>query len=258
MAADLQKLYANLEGKVVENTKLYEDLQHSHQELLSAQAELVRKTRMAAVGETAAAVAHETRNPLGALTNCVQLLRKNPDLTGEDRELLEIIQNESQRLNRIVSDFLAFGRPRPPQFQEVNLNELIDETLAPIQRDGHCPSSIVFFRQFDSTLPMVWVDRDQLRQVFWNLFLNAIQAMGEKGEFHVETRRHNSNAEILVRDTGPGIAESVLPTIFEPFRSTKRGGTGLGLAIVRRILEEHGGQITVDSSEKGETCFIVA
>ena len=257
MAADLQKLYANLEGKVVENTKLYQDLQQSHQELLSAQAELVRKTRMAAVGETAAAVAHETRNPLGALTNCVQLLRKNPDLTGEDRELLEIIQNESQRLNRIVSDFLAFGRPRPPQFQLVNLHELIDETLVPIQRDGHCPPSIIFFRQFDSTLPMVWVDRDQLRQVFWNLFLNAIQAMGEKGELRLETRRHNSNAEILVRDTGPGIAESVLPTIFEPFRSTKRSGTGLGLAIVRRILEEHGGQITVDSSQKVGTCFVL-
>ncbi|MFQ5684528.1 MAG: ATP-binding protein [Candidatus Binatia bacterium] len=258
MAADLQELYANLEGKVVENTKLYQDLQQSHQELLSAQAELVRKTRMAAVGETAAAVAHETRNPLGALTNCVQLLRKNPDLTGEDRELLEIIQNESQRLNRIVSDFLAFGRPRPPQFQEVNLHELIDETLAPIQRDGQCPSAVGFFRQFDTNLRMVWADRDQLRQVFWNLFLNAIQAMGEKGELRVETRRHNGDAEILVRDTGPGIAESVLLSLFEPFHSTKSGGTGLGLAIVRRIVEEHGGQIRVDSSQVGGTCFVMS
>jgi signal transduction histidine kinase len=257
MAENLQKLYANLEGKVVENSKLYEDLQQSHKELLSAQAELVRKTRMAAVGETAAAVAHETRNPLGALTNCIQLLRKNPDLTGEDAELLEIIENESQRLNRIVSDFLAFGRPRPPHFQEVNLHELIDETLAPIRRDGQCPSSIVFFRQFDPSLPMVWADRDQLRQVFWNLFLNAIQAMGEKGELHVETRRQNSNAEVLVRDTGPGIAQSALPTLFEPFHSTKAGGTGLGLAIVRRIVEEHGGQITVDSALEEGTSFVV-
>lgn len=257
MAADLQKLYANLEGKVVENTKLFQDLQQSHQELLSAQAELVRKTRMAAVGETAAAVAHETRNPLGALTNCVQLLRKNPELTGEDRELLEIIQNESQRLNRIVSDFLAFGRPRPPQFQEVNLHGLIDETLAPIRRDGQCPSSITFLRHFDPKLPPIRADRDQIRQVLWNLFLNAIQAMGETGELQVETRRHNGSVELLVRDTGPGIDEGILPNIFEPFQSTKGGGTGLGLAIVRRIVEEHGGRITVDSSEKVGTCFLI-
>ena len=105
---------------------------------------------------------------------------------------------------------------------------------------------------------MLWVDRDQLRQVFWNLFLNAIQAMGEKGELRVETRRHNSNAEILVRDTGPGIDKSALSTLFEPFHSTKPGGTGLGLAIVRRIVEEHSGQVTVDSSQEVGTCFIVA
>jgi two-component system, NtrC family, sensor kinase len=258
MAADLQKLYADLEGKVTENTKLYQDLQRSHQELLSAQAELVHKTRMAAVGETAAAVAHETRNPLGALTNCVQVLRKNPDLTGEDAELLTIIQNESQRLNRIVSDFLAFGRPRPPHFQEVNLQELIDETLAPIQREGQCPSSIVFSRQFEPSLPTVWADRDQLRQVFWNLFLNAIQAMGKEGKLHVGTRIHNGSAEVVVQDTGPGIAKSMLPHLFEPFHSTKASGTGLGLAIVRRIVEEHGGRITVDNTPDAGTCFVIA
>ncbi len=242
----------------IDKAKLYQDLQHSHQELLAAQAALVRKTRMAAMGEIAAVVAHETRNPLGALNNCVQLLQMNPHITGEDAELLDILQTESQRLNQIVSDFLAFGRPRPPQFQEVDLHELIDEALALLQRDDRCPPAIVTIRKFDPSLPKVWIDRDQLRQVVWNLFLNALQAMGEQGELLVETRRVDSQAEFLVRDTGPGIPKNVLPNIFEPFYSTKSGGTGLGLPIVRRIVEEHGGRISVESEEEVGTWFTVA
>ncbi|MFQ5790942.1 MAG: ATP-binding protein, partial [Acidobacteriota bacterium] len=242
----------------IDKAKLYQDLQHSHQELLAAQAELVRKTRMAAMGEIAAVVAHETRNPLGALNNCVQLLRMNPHITGEDAELLDILQTESQRLNQIVSDFLAFGRPRPPQFQEVDLHELIDETLALLQRDDRCPPSIISIRKFDPSLPKVWIDPDQLRQVVWNLAVNAVQAMGGEGEVRVETRRVDSQMDILVQDTGPGIPRNVLPNIFEPFYSTKSGGTGLGLPIVRRIVEEHGGQISVESEEEVGTCFTVA
>ena len=242
----------------IDKAKLFQDLQHSHQELLAAQAALVRKTRMAAMGEIAAVVAHETRNPLGALNNCVQLLQMNPHITGEDAELLDILQTESQRLNQIVSDFLAFGRPRPPQFQEVDLHELIDEALAMLQRDDRCPPAIVTIRKFDPSLPKVWIDRDQLRQVVWNLFLNALQAMGEEGELLVETRRVDSQAEFLVRDTGPGVPKNVLPNIFEPFYSTKSGGTGLGLPIVRRIVEEHGGRIIVESEEEVGTWFTVA
>jgi len=242
----------------IDKATLYQDLQQSHQELLAAQAELVRKTRMAAIGEIAAVVAHETRNPLGALNNCVQLLRVNPNITGEDAELLQIIETESRRLNEIVSDFLAFGRPRPPEFQEVDLHELIDETSAALQRDDRCPSSISLLRQFDPSLPRVWADRDQLRQVLWNLFLNAVQAMGGKGELLVQTRCLNGHAEIAIRDTGPGIRRTIISKIFDPFYSTKSGGTGLGLPIVRRIVEDHGGRIIVESEEEAGACFVVA
>lgn len=242
----------------MENARLYQDLQDSHQELLAAQTELVRKTRMATMGEIAAMVAHETRNPLGALSNCVQLLWANPHIIGEDAELLDIIQKETQRLNQIVSDFLAFGRPRAPHFQDVDLHELINEAFALLQRDDRCSSSIVFHRQFDASLEKVWADRDQLRQVFWNLFLNAVQAMKESGTLQVETRNTTSGVEILVRDTGPGIPKTVLPNIFEPFYGTRPGGTGLGLAIVHRIVEEHGGQITVESHAGVGTCFLIA
>ena len=242
----------------IAKAKLYQDLQHSHQELLAAQTELVRKTRTAAMGEIAASVAHEVRNPLGALNSCAELLQMNPHISGEDAEHLDVIRVEARRLNQIVSEFLAFGRPRPPQFEAVDLHELIDETFAVLQRDDRCPSSIVFLRQLDPSVQEVRADRDQLRQVFWNLFLNAVQAMKEKGELHVETRRLRSYVEILVRNTGPEIPAAVLPNIFDPFYTTKSGGTGLGLAVVRRIVEEHGGQIAVDSQHGVGTCFVLS
>jgi signal transduction histidine kinase len=241
----------------LENARLYQDLRQSHHDLVSAQAELVRKTRLAAMGEIAAAVAHEARNPLGALSNCVQLLRDNPNITGEDAELLAIMQSESKRLNDIVSDFLTFGRPRAPQFAPVDLHELIDATWTLLQRDDRCPSTIRFERRLEGTVT-VTADRDQLRQVFWNLLLNAVQAMRLGGTLTVETRRAGRFVEVLVRDTGPGIPAGILPSVFEPFVTTKSGGTGLGLAIVRRIIEDHGGDITVTAQDGEGTCFVLS
>ena len=256
--ADALRRMANQAAIALENARLYEDVRRSHQELLATQEELVQKTRMAAIGEIAAVVAHETRNPLGALSNCVQLLRMNPQITGEDKELLEIMQTETQRLNEIVSDFLAFGRPRPPYFDQVDLHELLDEMLALLQHDDRCAPSIAVVRQLDPALPKVRADRDQVRQVFWNLLLNAVQVMGAEGTLRIETRRAGRRVEILVRDSGPGIPAAVLPRIFEPFYTTKADGIGLGLPIVRRIVEEHGGRIAVDSQEGVGTCFVVS
>ncbi len=242
----------------MDNARLYHDLRQSHEELVRAQEALVRKTRMAAMGEIAAAVAHEARNPLGALSNCIQLLRGNPALTGEDAELLAIMQGESKRLNDIVSDFLSFGRPRPPQVAPLDLHELIEETWALLQKDDRCPPTIAFERRFDASRSPVVADRDQLRQVFWNLFLNAVQAMREQGVLAVETRAVGGEVQVRVHDTGPGIPTNVLPRVFEPFVTTKAGGTGLGLAIVRRIVDDHGGRITVSAREGMGTCFVLS
>jgi signal transduction histidine kinase/HAMP domain-containing protein len=258
---DEVSLFASLAQQAaiaLENARLYQDLRQSHHELVSAQEELVRKTRLAAMGEIAAAVAHEARNPLGALNNCVQLLRSNPHITGEDAELLTIMQSESKRLNDIVSDFLTFGRPRAPQFAAVDLHELVEATWTLLQRDDRCPTSIGFERRFDETCAWVTADHNQLRQVFWNLLLNGVQAMREGGTLSVETRRVGRDVEVLVRDTGPGIPAGILPRIFEPFVTSKSGGTGLGLAIVRRIIEDHGGRITVTARDGVGTCFVLS
>jgi light-regulated signal transduction histidine kinase (bacteriophytochrome) len=189
------------------------------EELKAAQIEIVRQTRLAAIGEIAAVVAHEVRNPLGALANCVQLLRTGAQLSGDNAELLDIVRTESERLNRIVSDFLAFGRSRPPSFQPVDLRELIEETWAQLRRDERCPTSIVFAPRFGGDLLKVQADPDQLRQVFWNLFLNAAQAMAAGGTLSVESRRRADAIDIEIRDTGAGISEAALPRVFEPFYS---------------------------------------
>jgi signal transduction histidine kinase len=212
---------------------------------------------MAAMGEIAAAVAHEARNPLGALSNCVQLLRGNPHITGEDAELLTIMEAESKRLNDIVTDFLAFGRPRAPRFTAMDLHELIEATWTLLSRDDRCPADVSFEPRFDPGLGPVTADRDQIRQVFWNLLLNAAQAMRQGGTVLVETRRVEAAVEIVVQDTGPGIPAAILPRVFEPFVTSRPGGTGLGLAIVRRIVEDHGGRIVVTATPGAGTRFVL-
>jgi signal transduction histidine kinase len=250
--------FAQQAAIALENAGLFQALKTSHEELITAQTELVRKTRMAAMGQLAAVVAHEARNPLGAVSNCVQLLRGNPHITGEDAELLAIVQTETQRLNDIVSDFLAFGRPRPPQFQAVHLHDVIAATLAALRRDDRCPESVAFATKFDPDVPVIRGDPDQLRQVFWNLFLNAVEVMPRGGELRVETRHSPPRVDVVVHDSGPGIAASVLPRIFEPFFTTRAAGTGLGLAIVQRIVEEHGGEIAVNSEQGVGTWFTLS
>jgi signal transduction histidine kinase len=255
---DLLERMARQAAIAMENARLYQDLKASNAEIVAAQAQLVHQTRMVAIGEIAAAVAHEARNPLGAISNCVQMLRTNSTLTGEDAELLKIVHTETKRLNEIVSDFLAFGRPKSPQFQAVDILELVETTVALLRRDDRWPAAITVLTKFDPALPTLYADRDQLRQVLWNLCLNAAQAMGDNGELRVETTLRGNLAEILVQDTGPGITSTLLPRIFEPFFTTRAGGTGLGLAIVRRIVEEHFGQIRVDSETGVGTCFVLA
>ena len=219
------------------------------------EAAVIQKTRIDTVGAIASAFGHEARNLLGALKTCVQVLRRNPHITPEDNELLDIIQTSSQRLNEVFSQLTAFGQTQAPRLEEVNLHELIEETLALLQHDDRWSRSIVIRRQFDSSIRTIQGDRYRLGQAFWNLFLNAAQAMGDQGELRVETQREGAEVKISVRDSGPGIPETILPNIFEPFYSTKPKGIGLGLAVVRRIVEEHGGQITAHAEKQTGTCF---
>jgi signal transduction histidine kinase len=250
--------FADQAAIAIENARLYETLRKSHEELLAAQAERVRSARLAAVGELAAGIAHETRNPLGAISHATETLQRSLDLRGEDAELLEIIRREAARLNEIVSDFLTFGRPRPLALQETDLGGLIKDVLLAIEQDERCHRAMRFETTVDPALPRLALDPHHMSQVLWNLYLNAAQAMPGGGilRTRVALGRGPDGGEAVVleiSDTGPGIPPEAERRLFEPFFTTKPDGTGLGLPIARRIVEEHGGTLTLGPGPAGGT-----
>ncbi|MBI2080960.1 MAG: GAF domain-containing protein [candidate division NC10 bacterium] len=252
------RLFAQQAAIAIENARLYETLRKAHEELLAAQAERVRSARLAAVGELAAGIAHETRNPLGAISHATETLQRSLDLRGEDAELLEIIRREAARLNEIVSDFLHFGRPRPLALQETDLGALIKDVLLALEQDERCHRAVRFETVLDPALPRLLVDPHHMSQVLWNLYLNAAQAMPGGGLLGTRGARQvgpdgEAWVALEISDTGPGIPSEAEGRLFEPFFTTKPDGTGLGLPIARRIVEEHGGTLTLGPGPAGGT-----
>jgi len=250
------RIFAQHAASAIENARLYENLRQSHEDLLVAQAEQVRSARLAAVGELAAGIAHETRNPLGAISHATETLQRSLRLQGEDAELLEIIRREAGRLNEIVSDFLVFGRPRPLALQETDLAALIKDVLLALEQDERCHGGVRFEAVLDPALPRLGLDPHQMSQVLWNLYLNAAQAMPGGGRLltRAAVRAGPDGVGWLsleISDTGPGLPREAEGRLFEPFFTTKPDGTGLGLPIARRIVEEHGGTLTLEGGPAG-------
>jgi signal transduction histidine kinase len=220
------------------------ELLHSNHELREAQATLSSKEHLAAVGELAAVVAHEVRNPLAILANAVASLRKEA-LTAEDRTtLLEIMDSEATRLNRIVTDLLRYSRPLTLEQGSVRVGELLERALAlATHRDA-----VRVERQMLLEEARVWADPNLLRQVLDNLIDNAMQAMEAGGALTVRVRASDEGfVAIDVVDTGEGMDTAVRARAKDPFFTTRPSGTGLGLAIVDRIVSAHGGRVEIDS-----------
>ncbi len=222
--------------------------------------DLRRKEKLAAVGEMAAGLAHEIRNPLASLYGSIQLLQGELDLEGTQRRLMEIVLKESERLDGLIRDFLLFAFPQAGEREPVLLREVVEETLEIFRRGPHFHDGV---RLEVEMAPAVRIlgDRRQIRQVLWNLLLNAVQAMPPEGgriKIGAVERRSAAGGTVIrwrVEDSGKGIPTSDLKRIFDPFYTTRRGGTGLGLSIVHRILENHGGTIRVSSREGRGTTF---
>lgn len=218
--------------------------------------ELERADRLAAIGELSARIAHEIRNPLASISGSVQLIAGG-NVDPQDKRLLDIVLRETERLNLLIRDFLAYARPLPPNKTRVPLKELLADLRSLLEADQRFSGIAIRICCPDGLLAAM--DGDQFRQVFWNLFVNAADAMEGSGVITVEAGAAGdaSGAEgpvpvaISVTDTGAGMDDDELRMLFEPFRSTKPGGTGLGLAMVYRIVEAHGGTIRV-FSEKGK------
>ncbi len=211
---------------------------------------LLRSEKLATIGEMAGAMAHEIRNPLGSIYTAVNLLSVAPEraIREEQLVLLKTIRDETMRLNRILTDFLRFARPRSPLFRPHDVNGLVEEVLEALRHDEAARGNVVY-KELDPRLGPIEVDADQVKQVLWNVVLNSLQAIGKDGNVVVATAREDGTAKIRVRDNGRGIPGEELSRIFEPFQTTKGSGMGLGLAIVQRIVEAHGGRIAIESEE---------
>ena len=244
------KRYAIVRRKVSRQRKKLSirssELQKSHEALNVVRSELGKKEQLAAIGEMASIIAHEVRNPLAVITNASSSLKKK-ELRAEDRQvLLAILEEETLRLNRLVSDLLNYARPIAPQRTRLLLLELLEQTAVRVDSGG-----VEVRVEKDCVQGQVWGDADLLRQTFDNLVMNAIQATGEGGlvSLLVKTASRNDREGYLVTitDDGEGMDTMIRNRAKDPFFTTRPTGTGLGLAIVGRIIEAHGGEMWFDS-----------
>ena len=239
---------------VIENSKLYQQMKE--------------RDRLAAIGEMSAGLAHEIRNPLAAIKGAIQYLDPKK-LPAEDREFLEIMIEEVNRLNGVVTQFLDYSRPLKTSMTPTAVSEVLEKTFKLLE--SLTPSNVKVELQLADWSPRVLADAEQLKQVFLNLALNAFQAMPGGGRLMVSTRvardelafwregaRRADVVEIRFRDTGPGVPEDARESIFVPFYTTKEKGTGLGLAICQRIVKAHQGSIVVHSRPGEGAEFLVS
>jgi len=242
-------------------------------EIRRLEREVRMQDRLAAVGRLAAAIAHEIRNPLTSIAGSVSMLSDAPSLSPEERDLLQIVLRESDRLNNIITDFLAYSRGKQYRFERVNLIPLLEDTLTLLQHRLTAENAgIKIERDFPESEAWVLADGDKLKQVFWNFAENAVRAMSMKtqtptqtpvptkergGTLAVALTERGSDWEMSFSDTGPGINPQQTEKIFEPFQSNFEGGTGLGLAIVYQIVQAHEGKVWARSEVGKGTSFVL-
>jgi two-component system, NtrC family, sensor kinase len=251
---ELLSTLANQSAIAIENARLYENVKQS-------QSIIRRADRLASLGQLTAGLAHEIRNPLVAIRTFTQLLPEryqDPDFRSGFQALA---MKEVDRICGLVNDLLSFARPSAPNVAAENINEIV-ESISRILETEAKEKGVQIYRRLAASLPKIFVDKEQIKQVCMNIILNAIQAIDGSGVVQVSTylfARHGAEqfVQIGIRDSGMGIAEKDLENIFNPFFTTKKEGSGLGLSISHQIVQEHGGYITVESkSGEGTTFFI--
>lgn len=242
-----------LDGKSAGYTLIFQDLT----DMKKLEAQVRFKDRMAAVGELSAGIAHEIRNPLAAIAGSVQVLKNSRSLTPQEQRLMSIVLKESERLNKSIADFLRFVRPQERLAAEFDIAASLAETLDLFANSSELRPDHVIERDIDPPSFQLVGDPDLIRQVFWNLARNAVQAMPAGGTLRVSAAVIPGAYEIVFTDTGRGMSEIDVARLFQPFRTSFPMGTGLGMAISYRIVQEHGGRIDVISREGAGTTITV-
>ncbi len=222
------------------------------------QEELRLKDRMAAVGEMAAGMAHEIGNPLAALSGSAQMLAGALGDDGPRRPLVDIILKESQRLDRTIKGFLRFARPRERASSRFDIAALLRENMALLHNSPEVLPGHQLRLELEPPAAELVADPDQVTQIFWNLARNALRAMPDGGTLEVRGTLRKAVYRIEFRDTGRGMTDEQRAKLFQPFQSFFDAGTGIGMAIVYRIVQEHGGELAVDSAPGGGTCIAVS
>jgi two-component system sensor histidine kinase PilS (NtrC family) len=259
-------------GSLIGHTLIFQDITR-FQEM---EEQMKRLDKMGAIGLLAAGMAHEIRNPLASLSGSIQMLKSDLRLKRGQQKLMEIILRESERLNSLITDFLLFATPPQSTKKSYEIQKIIDDTTDLLVHSPSFHDGIRIHRPASNKNIQATIDVDQMKQVFWNLLLNAVQAMPQGGEIHIGLEQQNGTRretrfpfpppqgngkewlKISISDSGHGISSQEKEKIFEPFFTTKETGTGLGLSIVHKIIENHNGMIKVESEEgKGSTFTIL-
>ena len=246
--SQLRDVHDQVIGRVIN----FQDLTELRRLELHAQ----RAERLATVGQLAAGVAHEIRNPLASISGSIELLRASPQTSEDDRTLMAIVNREIGRLNVLIGDLLDYANPRPSQPADFDLGSLVEETVR-VARAEPAFADVELACEVDHPLP-IHADPAKLRQVVWNLVRNASDAAAGGGKHvRVEARHRDDVVTVVVSDDGPGIAKELVGRIFDPFVTTKQKGTGLGLATCHAVVAEHGGRIDVETNPGAGTKMIV-
>ena len=260
--------FAQQAGLAIHNALMYQELkafsqqmeekiQRTTADLRKTEAQLIRSEKLAALGELAAGIAHEIRNPLTSINILIHSLTENFPSENARREDLQVIEEEIRRINEIVDQFLRFAKPASPLLEKTNLIPIFEEILQ-LLRPQIERGMIKVKKEFDS-LPLITVDREQIKQVILNLLLNAVQAMPKGGLLTLGGHVWEADRwiRLSIQDSGIGIPAEDLNKLFDPFFSTKEGGVGLGLSIAHRIVDQHHGKIEVESTPGKGTLLTV-
>ena len=243
----------NEEGVFIGSLVIFRDLT----EIKALRQEMQRKEKLAAIGGLAAGIAHEIRNPLSSVKGMATYFKNRFTADPDASQAAEVMVQETERLNRVINELLEFARPSQINARPSDINAVIDHSIKLIRQDAE-DQGVELDTNKAADLPAAHIDPDRVVQCLLNLYLNAIQAMEAGGRITAETGLSPEGAVMVqIADTGPGIAREDLSRIFDPYFTTKSTGTGLGLAIVHKIIEDHGGRITVNSTPGRGTVFSI-
>jgi len=249
---ELLDTMANQATVAIENARLYEDL-------VRAKVQMQRADRLAALGTLTAGLAHEIRNPLVAIKTFTQLLPTRFDDSEFRNHFLQVTAGEVDRIASLVTELLDFARPSQPKLNSEDLNQVVEKMAMLVDTESH-KKNIKILKDLYASLPSVTLDKEQIKQVLLNILLNAVDATPENGTISVSTRPVTRNGyldcvQVVISDTGKGIPEEDLEKVFTPFYTTKHTGSGLGLSISHQIVQEHQGNIEVESKQNQGTTF---